>query len=76
MLTAGCLSASAQEADTKEVFNPHWYVQAQAGIQNTLGEVKAKDLISGNAQIAAGCMGSTPHRGCLAEQSWSDTQQH
>lgn len=54
MLTAGCLSASAQEADTKEVFNPHWYVQAQAGIQNTLGEVKAKDLISGNAQIAAG----------------------
>lgn len=54
MLTAGCLSASAQEADTKEVFNPHWYIQAQGGIQNTLGEVKAKDLISGNAQIAAG----------------------
>ena len=54
MLAAGCLSASAQEADTKEVFNPHWYIQAQGGIQNTLGEVKAKDLISGNAQIAAG----------------------
>ena len=55
MLTAGCFSASAQEAkNTKEVFNPHWYVQAQGGIQETLGEVGASDLLSGNAQIAVG----------------------
>lgn len=54
MLAAGCFTASAQEADTKEVFKPHWYIQAQGGIQNTLGEIKPKDLISGNAQIAAG----------------------
>lgn len=55
MLAAGCLSASAQQQTaTKEVFNPHWYVQAQAGGQYTLGEISFGDLLSGNAQIAGG----------------------
>lgn len=54
ILAAGCFTASAQEVETKEVFNPHWYIQAQGGFQNTLGEIKVRDLISGNAQIAAG----------------------
>lgn len=53
LLAAGCFTASAQQ-DTKEVFNPHWYVQAQGGFQETLGEVSTGDLFSGNAQIAAG----------------------
>ena len=55
VLLAGCITASAQqEAATKEVFNPHWFVQAQMGGQYTLGEVCFGDLLSGNAQIAGG----------------------
>ena len=54
LLAVGALSASAQETKTVEVFKPHWYIQAQAGGQYTLGEAKFKDLLSGNAQIAAG----------------------
>jgi outer membrane protein OmpA-like peptidoglycan-associated protein len=55
MLLAGCLTASAQQqAATKEAFNPHWFVQAQMGGQYTLGEVSFGDLLSGNAQVAAG----------------------
>ena len=55
VLLAGCFTASAQqEATTKEVFNPHWFVQAQIGGQYTLGEVCFGDLLSGNAQIAGG----------------------
>ena len=55
VLLAGCFTASAQqETATKEVFNPHWFVQAQAGGQYTLGEVSFGDLLSGNAQVAFG----------------------
>ena len=55
VLLAGCYTASAQqEAATQEVFNPHWFVQAQMGGQYTLGEVCFGDLLSGNAQIAGG----------------------
>ena len=51
----GCLTASAQEAKTEYVFNPHWYIQAQGGAQYTLGEIKFKDLISAPvAQVALG----------------------
>jgi len=61
-LLAGCFTASAQQPqaapqavkDSCEVFNPHWYVQAQLGGQYTLGEVKFSDLLSGNAQIVGG----------------------
>lgn len=58
LFAAGCLSASAQETmqvvTTEEVFAPHWYLQAQAGLQNTLGEVDWADLNSFNAQLAVG----------------------
>ena len=56
VLLARCFtSAMAQPQTTTEtVFNPHWYVRAQAGGQYTLGEVDFGDLISPNAQIAAG----------------------
>ena len=55
-LLAGCITASAQQttAAPSEEFNPHWYVQAQAGGQHTLGEVCFGDLLSVNAQIAGG----------------------
>lgn len=54
LIMVGCISASAQEAKTEYVFNPHWYVQAQGGGQYTLGEAKDKDLFSPNAQLAVG----------------------
>lgn len=54
LLLAGCFTASAQEYETKEEFNPHWYVQAQAGFQHTLGEIKTSKLNSLNTQVALG----------------------
>lgn len=55
ILLGGCFTASAQEVEqTQEVFNPHWFVGAQLGMQETLGEVKPSKLISPNAQIYAG----------------------
>ena len=57
-LLAGCLTASAQEsqpaAKAANAFAPHWYLQAQAGGQYTLGEVDFSDLLSGNVQVGAG----------------------
>lgn len=44
----------AQQTTTETVFNPHWYVRAQVGGQYTLGEIKFGDLVSPNAQVAAG----------------------
>ena len=55
VVAMGCISASAQEADkTVNVFNPHWYVQAQIGVQYTLGEVGFGKLLSPNAQLGVG----------------------
>lgn len=54
VLALGCMSASAQEAKTEYVFNPHWYVQGQVGAQYTLGEISFGDLVSPNAQVALG----------------------
>ena len=51
----GCVTASAQEGDkTVNVFNPHWYVQAQIGGQYTLGEISFGKLLSPNAQLGVG----------------------
>ncbi len=54
LLAGVSLGASAQEAKTEYVFQPHWYVQAQIGGQYTLGEVDFSDLLSPNAQIGVG----------------------
>ena len=55
VVAMGCISASAQEADkTVNVFNPHWYVQAQIGGQYTLGEIGFGKLLSPNAQLGVG----------------------
>ena len=82
VLLAGCVTASAQQAQTApqtdakaaentcEAFNPHWYVQAQIGGQYTLGEVDFGDLLSGNFQAAVG-YNFTPVWGLrLAIDSW------
>ena len=53
-LALGIMSASAQEQQTVEVFNPHWYVQLQGGAQYTLGERDFSDLISPNVQVGVG----------------------
>lgn len=49
-----CANAQGQKTETVDVFNPHWYIQAQIGGQHTLGEVSFGDLISPNAQLSAG----------------------
>lgn len=46
--------ATAQEEVTEYTFNPHWYVQAQVGGQETLGEGDFGKLASFNAQLAGG----------------------
>ena len=50
----GCTIASAQEAKTVNVFNPHWYGQVQIGGQYTLGEIGFGKLLSPNAQLGVG----------------------
>jgi outer membrane protein OmpA-like peptidoglycan-associated protein len=72
LLSAGCLTASAQapETVTVDAFNPHWFVQAQAGAQYTLGEICFGDLISPNVQVAGGYQ-FTPVWGLrLAVNAW------
>ena len=54
LVAMGCSAAMAQQTTTETVFNPHWYGRGQIGGQYTLGEVKFGDLVSPNAQIAAG----------------------
>lgn len=53
-LLLGGVSANAQETVTEYVFQPHWYGQAQFGLQETLGEGAFGKLLSPNAQLAVG----------------------
>lgn len=53
-LLLGGLCANAQETVTEYVFQPHWYGQAQIGMQETLGEGGFGKLLSPNAQLAVG----------------------
>lgn len=49
-------AANAQEAqeETEYVFQPHWYIQGQVGMQETLGETSFGRLSSFNGQIGVG----------------------
>ena len=70
LLFAG-VCANAQETVTEYVFQPHWYMQAQIGGQETLGEGKFGKLLSGNAQLAAGYK-FNPYIGMrLAVNAWA-----
>ncbi|MBQ9285190.1 MAG: OmpA family protein [Bacteroidaceae bacterium] len=54
MLFAAFTTASAQEDQVIEEFQPHWFLQLQGGGAYTLGEAKFKDLLSPAAQVAVG----------------------
>jgi len=56
LMLMGALSVSAQEqkGTTEYVFEPHWYIQLQGGVQYTTGETKFGDLISPNVQAMIG----------------------
>ncbi|MDE5876081.1 MAG: OmpA family protein [Muribaculaceae bacterium] len=54
LLLGGVSAASAQEEVTEYTFQPHWYMQAQIGGQETLGEGSFGDLLCPNAQLTAG----------------------
>lgn len=43
-----------EEEVTEYVFQPHWYIQGQVGMQETLGETSFGRLASFNAQIGVG----------------------
>ncbi len=59
MMACGMTTASAQSAaengnEAKEVFNPHWFIQAQGGVGATRGEADFSDLLSPAAALSAG----------------------
>ena len=52
----GALGASAQAPaeEVEYVFQPHWYISGQVGMQETLGETSFGKLASFNGQLGAG----------------------
>ena len=55
MMVAMTISAQPKEKEhMMNVFQPHWYIQAQGGAQYTLGEIPFSDLISPNVQLGIG----------------------
>lgn len=70
-LLAGGLFANAQEEVTEYVFQPNWYIQAQVGGQETLGEGPFGDLFQPNVQLTVG-HNFNPYIGArLAINAWS-----
>lgn len=70
LVAGAAFSASAQEEVTEYVFNPHWYVQGQFGMQETLGESSFGHLLSPNAQVTVG-YNFNPYIGArLAVNGW------
>ena len=70
LVAMGCMTATAQEANTEYVFNPHWYLQVQGGAQETLGEVSFSDLLSPNAQLGIGYQFNKVIGARLALNAW------
>lgn len=54
LLLGASAPALAQEEVVEYTFKPHWYMQAQIGGQETLGEGSFGDLLCPNAQITVG----------------------
>lgn len=55
LLAMVTMTISAQPKEKViNVFEPHWYIQAQAGGQYTLGEIDFTDLLSPNVQLSIG----------------------
>lgn len=71
LIAMGCMTASAQEQPkTEYVFKPHWYLQLQAGGQETIGEVSFKNLVSPNAQLGIGYQFDKVWGARLAVNAW------
>ncbi len=72
MTSSLILSSLFAAAQDKEVtaFNPHWYLQGQVGVQETLGEASFGKLLAPNAQIAAGYQFSSKFGARLAINAW------
>lgn len=70
LIAMGCMTASAQEPKTEYVFQPHWYLQLQAGGQYTTGEVSFKKLLSPNAQLGVGYQFDKVWGARLAVNAW------
>lgn len=70
-LALSCLFAVAQDKEVTEyVFNPHWYLQGQVGVQETLGETSFGKLVSPTAQLGVG-YNFNPYIGArLAINAW------
>lgn len=66
----GSLCASAQEEVVEYDFNPHFFGQLQAGVQETLGEGKFGKLLSPNAQLAVGYQFNPVFGMRLAVNAW------
>ncbi len=66
------MTATAQEKETRTeyVFNPHWYLQVQGGVQETLGEISASDLFSPNVQLGVGYQFNKVWGARLAINAW------
>lgn len=55
MMAFGMVSAQNQPTEQVEyTFQPHWFVQLQGGVQETLGEAKFSDLLSPTVQGSFG----------------------
>lgn len=50
----GANAQVVEEEVTEYVFQPHWYIQGQVGMQETLGETSFGRLTSFNAQVGVG----------------------
>lgn len=73
MALCAAFTANAQEAaeETEYVFQPHWYIQGQVGMQETLGETSFGKLASFNAQIGAGYQFNPVFGARLIFNSWT-----
>ena len=68
-LVLSSLFAAAQNKEVT-VFNPHWYLQGQVGVQETLGETSFGKLLAPNAQVAVGYDFSSKFGVRLAINAW------
>ncbi|MDE6269536.1 MAG: OmpA family protein [Muribaculaceae bacterium] len=53
-LSSAFMANAQAPEETEYVFQPHWYVQGQVGLQETLGEASFGDLSAFNAQLGVG----------------------
>ena len=70
LMFALSVSAQEQKGTTEYVFQPHWYLQLQGGVQYTTGETSFGKLISPNVQAAVGYQFSKSVGARLAVNAW------